>query len=56
MEKSLKSEKFKTTLKFKVNGVEYVRVDGIWFKYLNDAYMPSKDSTVLEQLYKEKYI
>ena len=48
MEENLKSEKFI------MNGDEYVRVDGIWFQYIEEDYIPLRDTISLEQLYKEK--
>jgi hypothetical protein len=44
------------TEKFSVNNTEYVRIDGIWFQYLFDKYVPLQDSVLLEQLYQEKYL
>lgn len=50
MEENLKSEKFE------VNGIEYIRIDGVWFQYSNEEYIPLKDTILLEQLYKENYL
>jgi len=50
MEKSLRSEKFI------FNGIEFIRVDGVWFEYIDETYIPLRDSTILEQLYQEKHL
>ena len=50
MEENLKSEKFE------INGVEYIRVDGIWFQYSSEKYIPLEDTILLEQLYHEKFL
>jgi hypothetical protein len=42
------------SLKFEYMGIECLRVDGIWFEYINYSYILSDQSIKLEQLYKGK--
>jgi hypothetical protein len=46
-------EDMKST-KFNINGDEYVRVNGIWFKYTGDQYIPI-DNPEFEQYYMENF-
>lgn len=54
MEKSVK-EIIEQGRKFLVNGIEYLRIDGIWFEYsIKSCYHPV-DKPDLEKTYKELF-
>jgi len=42
--------------KFNISDSEYIRIDGVWFKYEYDKYDVIKEYAELENLYKEKQI
>lgn len=38
-----------------INGTEYLRIEGVWFEYTNDYYIPI-DNEEFETLYQEKFL
>lgn len=51
MKKVEKIEDLKCT-RFMIDGVEYLRVSGVWFKFTDDQYIP-EDKPEFEKYYKE---
>ena len=54
MEKTVNAQENIDCKKFKINADEYLRIDGIWFKYIKDSYVVT-NSPDLENYYLENF-